>query len=634
MSNDEFRTLVFWIIRHSSFVIRHLEIVMKRPWQVWLVFMLCVIGAGAAMVWLTRQALRADELRRAAEAETELEQQVSLALWRMDTALAPIIAEEVIRPPSAYQSNGTRMEPPEYVLLQFEARPDGRWQSPQAGNALADARCEQLSDSVEVPALLLSCPTAPLPSIAQLEQNYRAQNQAQSAQVFNQLQSELNLFEGNTSVEQSPKPQTTGPAPQQAFVGKGKIAKEVDFAQRGARYQSAAQKGLVSQERANSPDPNPSQSQQQVDAPIANASAPITNEQVGVSRPVWFGDKLLLARRVNMNEESVVQGCWLDWPRLKARLLSEAIETLPDADLVPATDEAAADPGRMLAGLPVRLMVGPASVNGMAGALSPTLRWALWMGWGALALATGAAAALLAGVIGLSERRAAFVSSVTHELRTPLTTFRMYAEMLARGMVPDAARRQEYFNTLQREAERLTLLVENVLAYARLERGRKPQGQDRITLKSLLERVGPRLAQRAAQADMKCDLQLEVHAAEQEFTTDQSVVEQILFNLVDNAAKYAREAENRQIHVVASRNGEWIKLVVRDHGPGIEQRPWGRGSRAFGKSAQQSAETAHGVGLGLALCRRLARQLGGRLEIDGANGGGAAVSLLLPTSHG
>jgi signal transduction histidine kinase len=206
----------------------------------------------------------------------------------------------------------------------------------------------------------------------------------------------------------------------------------------------------------------------------------------------------------------------------------------------------------------------------------------------------------------------------------------MYAEMLARGMVPDAARRQEYFNTLQREAERLTLLVENVLAYARLERGRKPQGNDRITLKSLLERVGPRLAHRAAQADMKCDLQLEVHAAEEEFTTDQSVVEQILFNLVDNAAKYARDADDRQIHVVASGNGEWITVVVRDHGPGIEQRPWGRAPRAFGKSAQQSAETAPGVGLGLALCRRLAQQLGGRLEIGTANGGGATVSLLLP----
>ncbi len=231
----------------------------------------------------------------------------------------------------------------------------------------------------------------------------------------------------------------------------------------------------------------------------------------------------------------------------------------------------------------------------------------------------------------VSERRAAFVSSVTHELRTPLTTFRMYAEMLARGMVPDAERRQEYFHRLQREAERLTLLVENVLAYARLERGRMPHAQDRVTLVKLLERIGPRLAHRASQADMRCDVQVDTDAA-QEFTTDQSVVEQILFNLVDNAAKYAREASDRQIHVEANHNGQWVRLVVRDHGPGIEQHPWSRQMQAFGKSAQESAETAPGVGLGLALCRRLARQLGGRLEIAATPGGGATVALLLPAA--
>jgi signal transduction histidine kinase len=247
-------------------------------------------------------------------------------------------------------------------------------------------------------------------------------------------------------------------------------------------------------------------------------------------------------------------------------------------------------------------------------------------------LAVAAAAFLLQGVMTLSERRAAFVSSVTHELRTPLTTFRMYAEMLAKGMVPDANRRQEYFNTLQREAERLTLLVENVLAYARLERGRRPHADDQVTLAALLDRVGPRLKQRAAQADMQCELQLDQNAAHQEFTTDQAVVEQILFNLVDNAAKYAREADDRRIHVEANCNGKFIRLLVRDHGPGMKNGVWSRHMRPFGKSAQESAESAPGVGLGLALCRRLARELGGRLEIAGANGEGAEVELLLPAN--
>ena len=172
---------------------------------------------------------------------------------------------------------------------------------------------------------------------------------------------------------------------------------------------------------------------------------------------------------------------------------------------------------------------------------------------------------------------------MTHELRTPLTTFRMYAEMLARGMVPDANRRQEYFNTLQREAERLTLLVENVLAYARLERGRRPQAQDRVTLAALLDRVGPRLKNRAEQAGMQCEVDLDDGAANQEFTTDQGVVEQILFNLVDNAAKYARDATDRRIHVEANRNGKCMRLVVRDHGPGIDERPWSRRMQPFGK---------------------------------------------------
>lgn len=625
---------------------------MKRPWQVWLIFGLCVLGAAAAMVWLSRQALKTDEQRRAAEAETELEQQVSLALWRMDSALAPIIAAEVIRPPGAYRPNTVQMpnppaqqqavkmpapttgvEPPEYVLLQFEAEPLGVFRCPQLPDPKAEARLADLSGAIAWPQLMAVCSSVPLPSVEDVGRNFVAQKSAKSPEEISKLENKFQFFEGNRSNPPLEKPAANEPAPEAAPLAKGKISKEVDFEQRGQRYQSAAQQSLYNfnQERMNAPNADFQQQEINTDELFGRVPEQATNEQVGVSRPVWLGDRLILARRVNSNGETVVQGCWLDWPRLKKRLLSEAVDQLPDADLVAVTDEASADPGRMLAGLPVRLVVGPASVNGIASALSPTLRWALWMGWGALALATAAAAALLAGVIGLSERRASFVSSVTHELRTPLTTFRMYSEMLARGMVPDAARRQEYLDTLQREAERLTLLVENVLAYARLERGRKPQAIDRVSVDNLLERVGPRLTQRAAQADMQCDVRVDADARSRELTTDSNVVEQILFNLVDNAAKYAHDATDRRIHVNASASGQWMRLAVSDHGPGIEQRRLGRGMQPFGKSAQESAESAPGVGLGLALCGRLARQLGGRLEFASTPGGGATVTLVLPT---
>jgi signal transduction histidine kinase len=629
---------------------------MKRPWQVWLVFAICVVGAAAAVAVLTRQALQANYLRQAAQAEAELEQRVSLALWRMDTELAPLVAAEIVRPPSSYrpqrsiaprfneespwaeepqqqevaapsqqsESQSVQMPvqdaappvvpPPPYVLLQFEVRADGSWHSPQSADSIypnepngpsPSTRLAELASTVALPQLIAMLPITALPSAADVG----TQNAATPTADYNPFAKDLQFFAGNSPGAEVPlSPEEV--VSKDGVPAKGKAA---DFAQRNLRYQAAARQNLLTQQRFSNMPPD----------------AMIENEQVGISRPIWLGDRLILARRVGFKGETTVQGSWLDWPALKTRLLAEATDLLPTAGLQPVRETTPADPARMLAGLPVRLVVAPAAVDA---AIPSTLAWSLGLAWGGVALAALAAGALLAGVLALSERRAAFVSSVTHELRTPLTTFRMYAEMLARGMVPDAQRRQEYLQTLQREAERLTLLVENVLAYARLERGRKPTAIDRVTVGELLERIGPRLVSRAAQAGMQCEVQIEPSAADQLLTTDVNAVEQILFNLVDNAAKYARDSADRRIHVEAGSDDRWLRVTVRDHGPGIEQSRWSRPMQAFGKTAEQSAETAPGVGLGLALCRRLAQQLGGRLEIAANYGDGAVVVLQLPIS--
>jgi K+-sensing histidine kinase KdpD len=115
-------------------------------------------------------------------------------------------------------------------------------------------------------------------------------------------------------------------------------------------------------------------------------------------------------------------------------------------------------------------------------------------------------------------------------------------------------------------------------------------------------------------------------------STDVGVVEQILFNLVDNAAKYAARAEDRQIRLHASRDGGGVVFCVIDRGPGFASLRAAERSAPFSKSAQEAAETAPGVGLGLALCRRLAKELGGRLQISPTSDQacGASVSLWLP----
>jgi signal transduction histidine kinase len=536
------------------------------------------------------------------------------------------------------------------VVLQFEVRADGSWHSPQvpANQSPQQARgldreiddtarraglLAELTNAVEFPALLAELPDAPLPTIAAAGSNLLAQTSAQTAQERRQLEQQLRFFEGNRrpAPNASLEPMHSS---KESFGGKTAdpgsktfpVTKSVDFEQRQQRYQSAAQQSFVNQQvppaPPNSGVPNgPVMEEDPFGMP--------EEEHVGVSRPVWIGDRLLLARRVGLNGETVIQGSWLDWPLVKRRLLSEARDLLPELDLAAVHENSINDPGRMLAGLPVRLVVNEHAV---VGAVSPTLQWALWIGWCTVILATAAAAALLHGVMALSERRAAFVSSVTHELRTPLTTFRLYVQMLAGGMVPDAAQRQEYYQTLEREAERLTLLVENVLAYSRLERGRRPQALERVTVDRLLERIVPRLRHRSEQANMRCVVETTKEIGSHEFTTDLNVVEQILFNLVDNAAKYARDSTDRRIHLTANRDGQWVVFSVRDHGPGFEPRRRRKRMPAFSKSAQESAESAPGVGLGLALCRRLARQLGGCLELSGTLGGGATATLKLPVN--
>ena len=98
----------------------------------------------------------------------------------------------------------------------------------------------------------------------------------------------------------------------------------------------------------------------------------------------------------------------------------------------------------------------------------------------------------LRATILYAERRGRFASTVTHELRTPLTTFRMYSEMLAKGMVPEE-KRAEYTSVLERESVRLSRLVENVLAYARIEEGHAGVERESLPVDVLLERCLPAL---------------------------------------------------------------------------------------------------------------------------------------------
>ena len=112
--------------------------------------------------------------------------------------------------------------------------------------------------------------------------------------------------------------------------------------------------------------------------------------------------------------------------------------------------------------------------------------------------------------------------------------------------------------------------------------------------------------------------------------TDVTAVEQIIFNLVDNACKYGRGVDGGTIRVTGSANGRRAAVAVRDDGPGVAAEEGKRLFRPFHKSATEAAHTQPGVGLGLALSRRLAKALGGRLELANPGESGAEFRLELP----
>ncbi len=328
----------------------------------------------------------------------------------------------------------------------------------------------------------------------------------------------------------------------------------------------------------------------------------------------------------------MVEGAWLDWPEIEAWLLSRVSDLLPGARLMPAESGGGpaltANGSRRLAFLPVALIPGPLEIGERA-AWSP-LRVSLGAAWASALVGAAALALLLRGTLKLSERRGAFVSAVTHELRTPLTTFRLYTEMLSSGMVADESRRQSYIDTLRKESERLAHLVENVLGYSRIERGRAASRVEETTPADLVARMADRLRERLAQGNLTLTIDIDEAVAGRVFRADTTAVEQVLFNLVDNATKYGRPTtaggDGGTVTLsVAPHGRNRLAFRVADPGPGLPPGALKRLFQPFSKSAHEAAESQPGVGLGLALCRRLAREeLGGDLVLE-RNGPGGTV---------
>lgn len=613
----------------------------RRPWQIWSLFGLCLLVTIPAMSWLTTKALELDAAQVQARQQAELEDRISSALWRLDTRLTPILSQEAARPEFEYcaflpdETPGMRLNPgPKYVMgtpsrllvqpsryvqLNFQCSANGCTTSPQCPEDSTEQwaiacgvnpsqisesrrRLEELVGVLNYESLLMLLPDQTVPDLRQWPDNWFEVG-GNWGQIVSHNLANNESQNGVDNVAQTPGNSANYEGGPTRSVTRGRNDIN-EFNNRNSALQAYAQHERV----------------QRVDVGVDR------NVRECVSKPLWIGDRLILARRVSVGGETRIQGCWLNWDAIASILRAEVEDLLPEVTFEPVNDPELSKAGRLLATLPIELRVP--QLMELSAEFSP-IKGSLVIAWISLAFASLTGALMLSAVVGLSERRAAFVSAVTHELRTPLTTFRMYAEMLAENMVP-VGQEGSYLRRLQTEADRLSHLVENVLQYARLERGRGGQNRVRVEVGMMLDRILPRLEERAAQSKMQIVPELCPSDRDCVLVTDQGAVEQMLFNLVDNACKYAAASPDRRIHLRVAAESACLKIYVRDHGPGIAAAARRRLFSPFSKSANEAAQTAPGVGLGLALSHRLASALGGKLSYFQAEEGGALFEICLP----
>lgn len=255
-----------------------------------------------------------------------------------------------------------------------------------------------------------------------------------------------------------------------------------------------------------------------------------------------------------------------------------------------------------------------------------TLRWLVIV----FALVALSGAAVLARAVQaqneLALRRSLFVSSVTHELKTPLTAIGMYAEMLEQGMDIDAETRRRYFGVLKSETARLSRLIRNVLEFSQLEARRRRVAPGDGNLSATLREAERVMADQAAQAGFR----LCVRAPEEcPATFDHEAVVQILVNLVENSLKFGTRAERREIELFAEPTARGARFGVRDYGPGIAVKPINRIFDDFTRGYDAATRATKGTGIGLALVRRLAQAMGGRVEAENHEDSGCTVAVVV-----
>jgi two-component system phosphate regulon sensor histidine kinase PhoR len=227
------------------------------------------------------------------------------------------------------------------------------------------------------------------------------------------------------------------------------------------------------------------------------------------------------------------------------------------------------------------------------------------------------------GLRDLERVKRDFVVNLSHELRTPLTSIKGYLETMEQD---PSGRQGDYLEIIKRNADRLGLIVEDLMRLSELEDSQTRLNPERTDLRQLLDSVIPAFVHRIKEKG----LALEINAGDQPLwvMADAFKLEQVLVNLIDNAVKYT---ERGAIKVSLRKDEGGVVIEVADTGIGIPREHLPRIFERFYVVDKSRSRKVGGTGLGLAIVKHIVLLHNGSIDVESTPGLGAKFTIALPS---
>ena len=226
----------------------------------------------------------------------------------------------------------------------------------------------------------------------------------------------------------------------------------------------------------------------------------------------------------------------------------------------------------------------------------------------------------------LENTRQEFVANVSHELRTPLSLIKGFVETLLESSPRDAETTTRFLQTIEKHTDRLTYLIEDLLTISRLESGQVALNLQKVDLADEVRRVVEDLRLRAGERGIAIR---DLVPGGLEARADADRLQQVLFNLVENAIKYGRSEGCIVIGGKAREDGK-VELWVKDDGPGIPPDARERIFERFFRVDRARSRETGGTGLGLSIVKHIIQAHGGEVWVKSEPGAGATFYFTLP----